>query len=370
MIKIFHTADLHLDSPFSSFPIAKSEERRVGLRRTFKRMMEYAAREAVDLILISGDLFDCSYISRDTSQILRECFGAVSCPVVISPGNHDPYTPGSIYASGILPENVYIFKTESPFKFDFPELGITVWGAAFTRERYDGSVLAAIPGLPDDRINILCQHGDTRTMLSQYAPLSPRDIAYKGFTYAALGHIHVPPEPVTLGDTTIAYPGCPEGRSFDEPGFGGALLVNIEGKKVKIENIRFAERRYMVEQLDITGAGDDSLVAGKIRELIKSRGYGPETALRIILVGEVALGYKPNTETLAANCAGELDLLEVRERTLPCFDVGYLAEDFSLRGVFYRVLAEKIQEGSEYERQVAAAALRYGLAALDGRPVI
>jgi hypothetical protein len=42
----------------------------------------------------------------------------------------------------------------------------------------------------------------------------------------------------------------------------------------------------------------------------------------------------------------------------------------SLRGVLYRVLAEKMRQGSEYDRQVAAAALRYGLAALDGRPVV
>jgi exonuclease SbcD len=370
MLKIFHTADLHLDSPFSSLPTAKSEERREGLRRTFMKMMEYAAREAVDLILISGDLFDCSYISRDTSQILSKCFGAVSCPVVISPGNHDPYTPGSIYASGILPGNVYIFKTESPSKFDFPGLGVRVWGSAFTRERYDGSVLASIFSLPEDRINILCQHGDTRSPLSHHAPLSPRDIAYKGFTYAALGHVHVAPDPVVIGETTVAYPGCPEGRSFDEPDFGGALLVTIEDKKTRLEKIRFAERRYMVEQLDVTGADNDSFVAGKIRELIREKGYSGDTALRIILVGEVSLGYKPNTDALAADCAGELYLLEVRERTLPCFDAGYLEDDLSLRGVLYRVLAEKMRQGSEYDRQVAAAALRYGLAALDGRPVV
>ena len=365
MLKIFHTADLHLDSPFSSLPTAKSEERREGLRRTFMKMMEYAAREAVDLILISGDLFDCSYISRDTSQILSKCFGAVSCPVVISPGNHDPYTPGSIYASGILPGNVYIFKTESPSKFDFPGLGVRVWGSAFTRERYDGSVLASIFSLPEDRINILCQHGDTR---SPPAPRpSPRDIAYKGFTYAALGHVHVAPDPVVIGRPPSPIPAAPRGAATSWT--GGALLVTIEDKKTRLEN---QVRRTQVHgwQLDVTGADNDSFVAGKIRELIREKGYSGDTALRIILVGEVSLGYKPNTDALAADCAGELYLLEVRERTLPCFDAGYLEEDLSLRGVLYRVLAEKMRQGSEYDRQVAAAALRYGLAALDGRPVV
>ena len=93
-----------------------------------------------------------------------------------------------------------------------------------------------------------------------------------------------------------------------------------------------------------------------------------DTALGIILVH--AYADHKHTDALAADCAGELYLLEVRERTLPCFDDGYLEEDLSLRGVLYRVLAEKMRQGSEYDRQVAAAALRYGLAALDGRPVV
>ncbi len=369
MIKIFHTADLHLDSPFSSLSPMQSEERRAGLRKTFRRMMDFAAGAAVDLVLIPGDLFDSSYISRDTTDVLSECFRAVSCPVVISPGNHDPYTPGSIYASGKLPENVYIFKTETPSSFDFPEIGVCVYGSAFTRDRYENSVLASIFSLPENRINILCQHGDTGSLLSQKAPLSPRDIAYKGFTYAALGHIHVPPEPVVIGNTTVAYPGCPEGRSFDEPGFGSALLVTIEDKKTSLEPIRFSERRYMVEELDITGASDDSHVVEKIRHLTSSRGYGSETALRINLVGEVGMNYRPDTSALAQACAADLYLLEIRERTLPCFDASYLESDLSLRGAFYRILAEKMRSGDEYTRRAAAEALRVGFAALDGRAV-
>ncbi len=369
MIKIFHTADLHLDSPFSQLAPAESEARRGGLRKTFRRMMEYAAGAGVDLVLIAGDLFDSAFISRDTTDMLRECLLAVSCPVIISPGNHDPYTPGSIYASGKLPENVYVFKTENPTSFDFPELGVCVFGSAFTRERYENSVLASIYSLPEDRINIFCQHGDTSSLLSQKAPLSPRDIAYKGFTYAALGHIHLPPEPVVIGKTTVAYPGCPEGRSFDEPGFGGALLVTIEGGETKLEKVRFAEKRYMVEKLDVTGAADDAHVAQKIKELLHEREYGGETALRVILEGEVALDYRPDPLSLAEEAAGTLYLLDIRERTLPCFDAAYLENDISLRGAFYRTLSEKLHSGDEYSRRAAAEALRAGLSALDGRAI-
>lgn len=370
MLRIFHTADVHLDSPFSSLSPAASEERRTGLRRTFRRMMDYAAEQKVDLVLIPGDLFDCSFISRDTALMLCESFSAVSCPVVISPGNHDPYTPGSIYASGKLPDNVHIFKTENPSHFDFPQLGAAVWGCAFTRERYENSVLASIHALREDRINILCQHGDTRSLLSTKAPLSPRDIAYRGFTYAALGHIHIPPEPIVIDRTTVAYPGCPEGRSFDDPDFGGALMVTIQNGVTTLEKIRFAENRYMTERLDITGAADDGSTADKITLLISERGYGPETSLRVILEGEVPVEYRPDTAFLTEKCKGSLPVLDIKERTLPCYDAAYLDEDLTLRGAFYRILAEKMQNGDEFTRRAAAEALRYGLAALDGRPVM
>lgn len=376
MIKILHTADLHLDSAFSSLTQSKSEERREGLRNTFRKMMAYAAEEKVDIVLMPGDIFDCSYISRDTSDILCSCFESLPCPVVIAPGNHDPYTQGSIYASGRLPKNVYVFSSENPTHFDFPELNLAVWGAAFTRDRYENSVLASIRGLDPQKINILCQHGDTHSTVSTKAPLSVKDIAYRGFVYAALGHIHVPPEPVkvTSSDgertTTVAYSGCPEGRSFDEPGFGGAIIAETDGKDTTLRRIRFAEKRYMVEELDVSDADSDSVIADRVKKLISDKNYGNETSLRVILRGEVASTLHPDTASIASSAVGELYLLEIRDRTLPCFDVEFLENDISLRGALYRSLAEKLASDDEYERRVAAEALRVGLAALDGRRII
>ena len=370
MIKIFHTADLHLDSPFSSLPPSLSEQRRGELRQIYLDMMKYAAEQKADLVLIPGDLFDSSYVTRDTADLLHRGLSLVGCPVVICPGNHDPFTPDSIYAREKMPDNVYIFSDDAPTCFNFDHLNVSVWGAAFVRPLMENTPLVRIPRLNPDRINILCQHGDTRNLLSKTCPINVRDIAYRGFTYAALGHVHMPDEPSVIDNATVAYSGCPIGRSFDETGWGGALMVTIgDDRSVSIENVRFAAKRYMVEKLDISGITDYTEAVTRIEALIRDKQYGKETSLRVILEGEIAPAVSLPITTLTRKCQEAVAYLELKDRTLPIFDTAYLENDMTLRGAFYRQLLPLLSQGSERERAVAAEALRAGLAAIDNRTV-
>ena len=71
-------------------------------------MMKYAADTAVDMVLIAGDLFDNELVTRETVALLRRDFSALSCPVVISPGNHDCAGPSSVWARELMPANVCV----------------------------------------------------------------------------------------------------------------------------------------------------------------------------------------------------------------------------------------------------------------------
>ncbi len=368
MIKIFHTADIHLDSPFGALSPQRSEERRAELRDIFSRMMSYAAEQA-DIILLPGDVFDSAFAGRDTVERLCRDFAEAKIPVVIAPGNHDPYTADGVYATEKFPENVYIFSSEQPSYFDFPELRLRVWGAAFTSDRMNFSPLMRIPALSEDTVNLLCLHGDTRLTPGK-CPLNVRDVIYRKFNYAALGHIHLAPEAVVDGKTTVAYSGCPVGRSFDEPGYGSAILATVDdGGNTEIERIRFCDKRYMVNNVDITSLSSDLSASEKVKDLIREQGYGEETALRVILTGDVPPSYRPSCELIRRTSRGELSLLEIKDRTVPCFDISYLESDMTLRGAFYRMLAPRLHEGSERERHIAAEALRAGLAAIDNRDI-
>ena len=63
---------------------------------------------------------------------------------------------------------------------------------------------------------------------ARYDPIRKEEIAASGLAYLALGHIHKRTEPLTFGGTVCAWPGCPEGRGFDELGEKGFYAGTLE----------------------------------------------------------------------------------------------------------------------------------------------
>lgn len=370
-MKILHCADIHLDSPFSSCSPQKSEERRGTLRAVFEAMMKYAKKENIPLVLISGDLFDYGFVTKKTADLLLRVFSDMpETKIVIAPGNHDAHARGGIYDTVKFPENVFIFEGEDLSSFDFPELGTCVYGYAFTSEKLETSPLAGKRAENKDRINLLCIHADITSPISRYAPVSREDIASFGAHYAALGHIHNPGDIESAGGCTYAYSGCPEGRSFDETGYKGAVIVDIdpETKKVSAARKIFSKGRYEIENVDVTGAESDLEVVSKIEKKTAELGYGADTSLRVTLVGEVSPSYIPVPSAIEEGAKG-LYLIEVKDATLPIYGCESLDGDMTLRGELWRTLKEKMSTGTRDERETAVLAFRYALAALDGRPI-
>ena len=110
MLKILHTGDFHLDSPFTGVDLPTGERLRGELRKIFTDVVALASEH--DMLLISGDLFDCGYVSPDTLELVRDKLEEYGKPVVIAPGNHDPYSSGSIWTAAPWSDNVYIFDSE------------------------------------------------------------------------------------------------------------------------------------------------------------------------------------------------------------------------------------------------------------------
>ena len=56
-----HAADIHLDSPLyglSNFKDAPDEEIRMAPRRALENLVTYAIDNAVNFVLLSGDIYD------------------------------------------------------------------------------------------------------------------------------------------------------------------------------------------------------------------------------------------------------------------------------------------------------------------------
>ena len=367
MIKILHTGDFHLDSPFTGVDLPTGERLRSELRKIFIDVVELAGEH--DMMLITGDLFDCGYVSPETLELVRDALAAYGKPVVIAPGNHDPHSTG-IWTAVTWSENVYIFDTDelSTFRFNIGEVRVAVHGWAFTSPALERSPLAY--GLLPDReaVNLICAHADTVSPISRYAPTPMSLFAASGYEYAALGHIHNVPDVAVAGKTTVSYCGFPEGRSFDEEGDGGVLSVTIEdGKAPEITKIITSTHKYLTRHLEVTGVGSDSEVAAKIADLARSEGCDKNVSLKVYLEGSMPPDYAPNPAQIELLAALNICSLKLRDRTSPVFGSEYLAGDMTIKGELYRTLLPRLSSADETERALAAEALRIGLLALDGR---
>lgn len=369
MIKIFQTGDIHLDSPFSGGDILRSENGRKRLRALFRRMMDFVREKKYDLVLIPGDLYDTGFLSEESAEMIRTELASLPCPVVISPGNHDPYEKGSFYMSSSLPENVHVFSDESLGKFEFEELGAVVYGYAFTSNAHYANPLEGFFA-DSDKIKILCAHSEVGVPLSGKAPMSYGDMEASGFDYAALAHIHKAPEVYSSSRLTAAYSGFAEGRGFDEIGQGSALSVSIfetgDKKEIKYEKISFSDYSFEILPINVTGIDSDDDIASLIEREIDTLHYGNSNSLRVLLEGFLSLDFSPNLSYIKKRCSSAVDYFEIKDNTMPTFDAVALSKDMTIRGELYRTLEEKLNSGDMKERNLAAMALRIGLASLDG----
>ncbi|MBE6640076.1 MAG: DNA repair exonuclease [Ruminococcaceae bacterium] len=364
-LRIFHTADIHLDTPFSRLDLRKGEARRNDLRATFTAMMLYVRRMEVDIVLLAGDLFDDGSATRETVDLMiREFEGAKRCKFIIAPGNHDPISQGSVYASKKFPDNVYIFKDTKLSRFEFPDLGTDVYGWAFTTPALTENPLIGAETEQNGRTKLLCAHCDTTSPISRYCPVSEGDIVRAGFDYAALGHIHKKGEIKRVDNVRYGYSGAPEGRSFDECGVLGAYLIDIGyNGECECDFVPFSRRRYEIAECDLTGALTLEEAREKVNALIEAKKYAGDTILRLVLTGAVSPEISFDGFPEAAQ---KLFDLEVRDKTVPTFDGDRLERDITIRGALYRTLLPELTSADEETRRTAADALRYGLATLNG----
>lgn len=371
-VRILHCGDLHLDSAFSKASISKGEERRAELRSVFSDMMKYVRNSEIDILLITGDLFDSEFATSETLDLLVREFSFCQVPVFISPGNHDPYKEGSIYTLGKFPSNVFIFKQEGLMSVRLEALNTTVYGWAFCDISHRFSPIADKKVKDKSSLNIVCGHTQLDNPLSEYCPVSKSDIESFGADYYAFGHVHVNPEQKRIGKASYAYSGFLEGRSFDECGLGGAWLIEAEKEansteyKISTKRLNFARHRYETVTIDVEGLLDIPSIRNKISSTVKNLAFGPECSLRVILTGSIPLSL--SLKALNGESYG-LNYIEYKDHTTPTYNSEFLLKDMTIKGELYRYLLPMLTDGTTEERETAARALKVALSALENREI-
>ena len=359
MPKIIHAADFHLDSAFGGLPTEKARERRRESRELIDRLARLVLEEGAEVLLLSGDLFDGERVFPETLERLSDVLASLPCPVFIAPGNHDPYTAISPYALRSWPENVHIFHREDLEAVNLPDLDCVVHGAAFTSQARTDQVLAGFTAPRDGRTHLLCLHGDVGAPGSAYGPVLREQLAASGLHYAAMGHIHQYSGIQRDGNTCWAYPGCPEGRGFDEPGDRGVLAGNVDAEGAALRFVPLCRRRYLILEADVTGKSPG--------EALEAAAPGSEDICRIIFTGETdEAGI--DLPALESAYRDRFYSLELRDRTRPAQSLWERAGEDTLRGLFLREMKRRYDAApGEEAREEITLAVRFGLAALEGR---
>ena len=359
MLKFIHAADFHLDSAFAALPPDRAAERRKALRALPERLAQAARNWGADLLLLSGDLFDGPQPYPETVEALRAALAGIHAPVFLAPGNHDPFTEDSPYAREPWPENVHIFRSGGMESVPLPELGVVVHGAAFTAPTREESLLRGFTAPRDGLAHLGVLHGEL-AQDSLYDPLSREDIAASGLAYLALGHVHKRTEPLCFGTTTVAWPGCPEGRGFDELGDKGFLAGEVSPGEAALQFIPFARRRYRIMEVDVTEGDPAETALAAIPQ-----GWS-EDVCRIVLTGSPAAPVRP--ERIETALAGRFYTLQVRDKTTARQELWERCGEDTLRGLFLQNLRDRCGDDPQSRRLMEQAAA-FGLAAIDDREV-
>lgn len=358
-LRILHAADLHLDSPFEGLPEGKAARRRAELRLLLGKIADTAQSESVQLVLLPGDLLDSDSAFTETAEELLRTLEKIKVPVIIAPGNHDFYSGESVYAKINFPENVYIFKENAISCIELPQLNTRVWGAAFT-DKYSRPLLDNFRVTKkEDTLDLLCVHGEIASD-GRYNPISEAALAESGINYAALGHIHTGSGLRRAGYTYYAWPGCPEGRGFDELGKKEIYIVDIDGTDCRIKPICAATRKYEILTVELNGKE-------AIQAIDEAIGADTENDIyRIILTGETE---EPcNVTALTAALEGKFFSLQIKDKTRLHRDIWEKAGEDSLRGQFLQKLKAAYDSADDDgEKDKIVQAVRWGLAALDRR---
>ncbi len=353
MLHILHAADLHLDAPFAALTAEQARQRRSEQRLLLDALADTAIERGADLVLLSGDLLDDRQTYRETAQALASALGRIPAPVAIAPGNHDFYSASSLYAANIWPDNVLIFKDSGVQAVDFPDF--TLYGAAFTSPFRDTSPLAGFTAPRTDKPAVMVLHGDVEGK-GRYGSITKEDIARSGLTYLALGHIHACSGLQKSGNTYWAYPGCTEGRGFDELGDKGALWVTIDGDSVSAELLPLCKRRYEILECDLTGKAPAEAVAQALSQGSK------DDICRLILTGEAEALDLPALVRMAGDYRWTVNL---RDHTRVPQNLWSREGEDSLTGLFLREMRARIDDAEPADRPTLERAVRFGLAALE-----
>ncbi len=373
--RIVHTADVHLDAAFAGLGAGKGPIKRQAIRDTFQKIITDAVEWPADIVIIAGDLFEIEHVSPDTVGFLVAEFRRLKdIPVVIAPGNHDPYIAAGVYALTDWPSNVHVFGRTTEDLLRFPSVGITVSGFAHTSRHMEGRLLDLVgPAREDGLIPVLAVHASRESGGSSirsgddiWLAFTDDEISSLGYHYAALGHYHNPDNIEKASRIIGSYPGTPEGLSFSEIGRRHYSRVTLERDRVEVERVGVSHIDYLEISVDCGNFQTRQQFFDALGNLgVNNPG---RAIVRVVATGRVVPGFNISAE-LPEDIRRPFFHLAVDDKTVPGYDWAEIERENTLRAEVARRFGEKIAAAGEADRAMLEQARVWAIEALEGRPI-
>ena len=295
-MKFIHAADLHLDSPqrnLERYEGAPTDAIRGATRRALENLVRLARDEAVDFVLLAGDIYDGDWKDYNTGLYFVKQLAALAearVPVVMISGNHD--AANKMTRALKLPGGVRMIAAMRPETVRLEDLQVAIHGQSFESASVAENVVRSYPRHIPGWFNVGLLHTSLDMESGEharYAPCKLDDLISRDYDYWALGHIHQ--RQCLKEEPHIAYPGNLQGRHVRECGAKGCLLVESDGRSVQARFQPLDVMRWEICSVDVTGAADIEQVLARFEEearrLVARHGELP-LALRVSITGRCA----------------------------------------------------------------------------------
>ncbi len=344
MVRLLHMSDLHINKAFEN----KEKKVQVALKEAmvhaFQDAVDFAIKEAVDLVCIVGDLFDHPFVPFDIINTVTEGFLKLineKIIVVYTSGNHDPM--GAIQELDLLKNSPYFIafegdevKVKKHVTLDGQPLVLV--GCGHKSKLETRNLIQTFPRKGDKSIWIGFAHASIGSVGSEerYMPATFADVAQLNYDYFALGHIHLRQK---LSDR-IAYSGNLQALNIKETGPRGGLLVELWQDGILTKAVNFS--KILMAQVDVMHlenshrlyALEEQVIQSVIPAISESELPANRLILRANLIGGSpvfqTLKEGGQLEALSESVKNKLGLLqfEIDTRNLsPVFDFSAVAED-------------------------------------------
>ena len=364
-MKLIHCADLHLDSKMTAnLDKEQAKERNAEILHTFERMVDYAVENEVKAILIAGDMFDTRKITAGTRNRVMHQIKNTRLVFYYLKGNHDYDNFLADMEAEEIPSNLKLFHSE----WTNYEIGNVVISGIELSEKNSQSAYLSL-GLDARKFNIVMMHGqEAESNAKDKAEIiNLKELRNKSIDYLALGHVHTYKRDRLDARGIYCYPGCLEGRGFDECGEHGFVVLDIDEETGNFtdEFVSFAERKLYTVTVDVTGCQTTAEMSDKLIAALSEAGCEQKDIVKAVLTGAVDVECEKDVQSLLIRYKSQYYFMKIYDETKLRIDASDYMLDESLKGEFVRMVMKDTLVDEEDKKAI----IRYGLQAIAGEEV-